>query len=25
VVAELPPGIDVIAYRDPYVFHDGAT
>lgn len=25
VVAELPPGIDVVAFRDPYVFHDGAT
>lgn len=25
VVAELPPGVDVVAYRDPYVFHDGAT
>jgi beta-fructofuranosidase len=25
VVAELPPGIDVVAYRDPYVFHDGTT
>ncbi|WP_225755220.1 glycoside hydrolase family 32 protein [Actinotalea sp. Marseille-Q4924] len=23
VVAELPPGVDVVAYRDPYVFHDG--
>lgn len=25
VVAELPPDIDVVAYRDPYVFHDGLT
>ncbi|MCL3859804.1 glycoside hydrolase family 32 protein [Actinotalea sp. K2] len=25
VVAELPPGIDVVAYRDPYVFHDGTA
>jgi beta-fructofuranosidase len=23
VVAELPAGVDVVAYRDPYVFHDG--
>lgn len=25
IVAELPDGVDVIAYRDPYVFHDGST
>ncbi|BDO43613.1 glycoside hydrolase family 32 protein [Cellulomonas sp. NTE-D12] len=25
VVAELPPGVDVVAFRDPYVFHDGTT
>lgn len=25
VVAELPPGVDVVAYRDPYVFHDGSV
>lgn len=23
VVAELPPGVEVVAFRDPYVFHDG--
>jgi beta-fructofuranosidase len=23
VVAQLPPDLDVIAFRDPYVFHDG--
>lgn len=25
VVAELPADVDVVAYRDPYVFHDGQT
>lgn len=25
VVAELPAGVEVVAYRDPYVFHDGTT
>jgi beta-fructofuranosidase len=25
VVAELPAGVDAIAFRDPYVFHDGTT
>ncbi|MCL3861079.1 glycoside hydrolase family 32 protein [Actinotalea sp. K2] len=25
VVAELPTGLDVVAYRDPYVFHDGTV
>ncbi len=25
VVAELPAGVDAVAFRDPYVFHDGAT
>lgn len=25
VVAELPAGVDVVAYRDPYVFHDGKS
>ncbi len=24
VVAELPEGVEVVAYRDPYVFHDGS-
>lgn len=25
VVAELPADVEVVAYRDPYVFHDGQT
>lgn len=25
VVAELPAEVDVVAYRDPYVFHDGTS
>ncbi|OJV56711.1 MAG: hypothetical protein BGO38_11100 [Cellulomonas sp. 73-145] len=25
VVAELPADVDVVAFRDPYVFHDGTT
>lgn len=25
VVAELPSGVDVVAFRDPYVFHDGTA